>query len=378
MDMIQRALAKTILETLKPGFITVIYGPRRVGKTVLLNQLSLKFSQKKVLMFNGDTQETRDLLGTTSEIKLTQNLKNSDMVIIDEAQRIPNIALALKIIIDKFPKKNLIITGSTSLALARGVPEALTGRTIKFRLYPLSTAEITQGKRDFEKPYFLEEQLIFGGYPYLQNLGSQQEKKQYLHSIIEDYLFRDILELQEVTAPEKLRKLAILLAFQIGAEVSLNELADNLKIDVKTVDRYLTLLKLGFIVFEIGSFAKNLRKEIAKSKKYYFWDLGIRNALINQFMPLDVRNDLGGLWENFLVIERLKNHECGRRLVQAFFWRTYEKAEVDWLEIQNGKMSAFEFKWQSQRASTPKVFKETYNTQVEVISKDNYLAFVGA
>ncbi len=374
--MIPRTLAKTISGSLKPGFIAIIYGPRRVGKTVLLNQLFESLPLEK-LFLNGDTQETRDLLNTTAETSLTQVVKGYQTIVIDEVQRIPNIALALKIIIDKFPEKTILVSGSTSLKLARGIPEELTGRTLKFRLYPLSTVEMTGGHPNFEKPYYLEEQLVCGGYPYLQHLATPQEKKQYLASIVEDYLFRDILELREVVASDNLRKLATLLAFQIGSQVSLNELANTLKIDVKTVSRYLYLLEQGFIIFELGAFSRNLRKEVVKSKKYYFWDLGIRNALLGLFSPLAARGDIGALWENFLAVERLKKHEYERQLVQTYFWRTYEKAEIDWIEMKGGTIEAYEFKWQPKTGHTPKAFRENYGVETKSISKDNYLDFIG-
>ena len=267
--MIHRTLAKTILKGKRRGFITIIYGPRRVGKTFLLKEIQKEFPTKKTLSLNGDTQETRDLLNSTSVTKLSQSAKNYSLVIIDEAQRIPDISLILKILIDNFPEKDIIITGSTSLKLSRGAAETLTGRTIKYYLYPLSTAELTVGKNEIEKPYFLSEQLVFGGYPYIQDLTSMEDKKRYLTSIINDYLFQDILDLQEVGVTDNLRKLATLLAYQIGQEVSLNELSLSLKIDFKTANRYIQLLKQGFIIFEVGAFSRNLRKEVVKNKKYY-------------------------------------------------------------------------------------------------------------
>lgn len=252
----------------------------------------------------------------------------------------------------------------------------MTGRSLKYKLYPLSTGELTAGLETYEKNSKLEEQLIFGGYPYLQRLSRNQEKKDYLKSLVQDYLFKDVLELQNVSVPENLRKLAILLAFQVGSEVSLNELANNLGIDVKTVSKYLSLLKQGLIISELGAFSKNLRKEVVKSKKYYFWDLGIRNALIDQFLPTDSRTDVGQLWENFLIIERLKKDEYQRSLKSYYFWRTYEQAEIDWVEVEEEKIKAFEFKWKKIKSHTPKAFKQAYKAEVEIISVNNYLNFV--
>ena len=374
--MIHRTLAKTILGGRKAGFITIIYGPRRVGKTFLLKEIQKKFPEQKTLLLNGDTQESRDLLNTTSLTRLSETVKNYSSIIIDEAQRIPSISLVLKILIDNFPEKNIIITGSTSLRLSRGVSETLTGRTIKYYLYPLSTVELTAEKTNIEKQYFLPEQLIYGGYPYIQDLSSVEDKKRYLISIIYDYLFQDILDLKEVAVTDNLRKLATLLAYQIGQEVSFNELSLSLKIDVKTVIRYIDLLKQGFIVFEVGAFSKNLRKEVVKNKKYYFWDLGIRNALLGLFTPLEARGDIGFLWENFLAVERTKKVHYENKIVQTYFWRTYDNAEIDWIELEGQKISAYEFKWRSEKGKTPKSFFENYKEKVTIINKNNYLNFI--
>lgn len=376
MDMIHRTLAKTILDGRRTGFITIIYGPRRVGKTFLLKEIQKEFPKQKTLLLNGDTQESRDLLNTTSLTKLSETVKNYSTIIIDEAQRIPSISLVLKILIDNFPKKNIFVTGSTSLRLSRGVSETLTGRIIKYYLYPLSTVELTPGKTEIERQYYLPEQLIFGGYPYIQDLSSSEDKKRYLISIIDDYLFQDILDLKEIAVTDNLKKLATLLAYQIGQEVSFNELSLSLKIDVKTIIRYIDLLKQGFIIFEIGAFSKNLRKEVSKNKKYYFWDLGIRNALLGLFTTLETRGDIGFLWENFLAIERIKKTHYESKILQTYFWRTYDNAEIDWIELTGQKINAYEFKWRSEKSKTPKSFFENYKEKVTVINKNNYLNFI--
>ncbi len=375
--VIQRVLLKTIKKSEKEGFINVIYGPRRVGKTVLLEQIIEDDKNLHSIIFNGDTEETRNLLSSTSEVSLTNTIEKYDLIAIDEAQRINNIGLSLKIIIDKFPKKKIYVTGSSSIDIAKGLKETLTGRTIKHKLYPLSTSELTLGLKKFEKASMLQVQLIYGGYPYLLNLTTEAEKQKYLESVIEDYLFRDILLLKYVGQPDTLKKLATLLAFQIGSEISLNELANNLGIDVKTVARYLSLLKQGFIIFEHGTYSTNLRKEVAKSKKYYFWDLGIRNALTRQYFDLSSRNDVGALWENFIAIERIKKQEYSMSQVSNYFWRTYEKAEIDWVEIdKNNGIGAYEFKYSSRGAKTPKAFFERYKVQAQEVNKNNYLDFV--
>lgn len=376
MDMLPRILAQTIKKNQKAGFINLIYGPRRVGKTVLLQQLAQRVPAEKIIWFDGDTQEAQEALSTTSQVTLARLVEEASFVVIDEAQRISNIGLSLKILIDRFPKKVFYVTGSSSLILSRGIQEPLTGRTSIYRLFPLSASELTADLSAYQKKALLEEQLRFGGYPYLQQAVSLKDKQIYLKSLVSDYLFKDVLALKDIASPENLKKLATLLAFQIGQEVSLNELANSLGIDIKTVRRYLSLLKQSFVIFELGAFAKNLRKEVVKSKKYFFWDLGIRNALTDQFLPLDSRTDVGQLWENFLAVERLKKHEYQRILTQYFFWRTYEQAEIDWLEVKAGRVAAYEFKWQGAKSHTPKAFKEAYQTSVKWITKENYLDFI--
>lgn len=237
--MYKRTLTQVILKSFSDGFITIVYGARRVGKTVLLEQIQQSFHNEKVLIFNGDTEESAQALSSTSEIQLSSLVKNHGVIFIDEAQRIPNISLALKIIIDKFPEKKIVVTGSSSLQLARGAQENLTGRNNTFALFPLSSPELLGDEPAFKAPAFLETQLVFGGYPLVHTLRGSEERKRYLTGIIEDYLLRDVLFLERLERPENLKKLAVLLAFQIGNEVSLNELATTLQMSVKTVSRYL-------------------------------------------------------------------------------------------------------------------------------------------
>ncbi len=376
MDMIPRIITKTIQSNREPGFINLIYGPRRVGKTVLLHQLTQGLPRETMLWFNGDTEEAREALGSPSGVTLTKLAANYNTIVIDEAQRIPNIGLSLKILIDAFPNKQFFVTGSSSLVLATGIQETLTGRTLKYHLYPLSTKELSHNLKAYQLPSLLEEQLRFGGYPYLQQLSTPTDKRAYLQSIIDDYLFKDLFLLQNIASHDSFKKLAVLLAFQVGSEVSWNELASILGLDVKTVSRYISLLEQSFVIFTLRTFAKNLRKEVAKSKKYYFWDLGIRNALVDQFLPLDTRTDTGALWENFLAVERRKKQEYSRSITHNYFWRTYEQAEIDWIEVDGGSISAYEFKWAGGKTHTPKAFEQTYHQKVTLISKENYQEFI--
>lgn len=376
LSMIKRSLVKTILDSWREGFIAVVYGPRRVGKTVLLGQLMVRLGEGERLILDGDTQETRDLLGTTSELKLNSLVKGVSLLVVDEAQRIPNIGLSLKIIIDRFPKLKVLVSGSSSLSLSRGLQESLTGRNQKFRLFPLSTAELLGEEERFRAPYLLEDQLIYGGYPYLQSLKTAPVKQNYLLSLVDDYLFRDLFDLELVNNRDVVRKLASLLAFQVGSQVSLNELSQKLSISVKTVARYLNLLESCFIAFPVGAYSTNLRNEISRSRKYYFYDLGIRNALINQFHSLDSRSDVGALWENFLVVERLKRFEYRPQPLTGYFWRDYAQAEIDWVESTAEGLSAFEFRYKPSAYRTPKFFKKAYGLEGNLISRENYLEFI--
>src|SRR3989338_1652160 len=374
--MYKRTLSEIIIKSFKEGFVTIIYGARMVGKTVLLGQIRKIIGDSDILSFNGDTSESVDALNTNSEVKLTKLVENHGTIFIDEAQKIPGISLALKIIIDKFPNKHIIVTGSSSLQLARGSHESLTGRNQSFTLFPLSTTELSSGFQSFQIPALLETQLVFGGYPHVYALPTIEEKKKYLADIVKDYLFQDVLSLEKLDRPENLKRLATLLAFQIGKEASLNELANTLDVSVKTVSRYIDLLEKSFIIFHIDAHSSNMRKEIAKSKKYYFYDLGIRNALIEQFHPPSARPDTGELWENFLIIERVKKHEDSGTQVTMRFWRTYEMAEIDLVEIKDGKLEAFEFKWNKEISRTPKAFKDTYSIEAKTINRNNYLEFI--
>jgi len=374
--MIERELKQTILKRQKSGFINIIYGQRRVGKTVLLKQIEAELPELNSLYLNGDTQEGRELLSTTSQTQLAQLVKNHDLIMVDEAQRVPNIGLSLKILVDNFPEKRYFVTGSSSLLLAQGTKETLTGRAQSYLLYPLSWRELNLSYLPKGEHILLEELLTHGSYPYLQQLTKPSDKREYLSSLIESYLFKDVLYLENLRLPENLKKLAVLLAFQIGSEVSLNELSRTLGIDIKTVQSYLELLKLSFVIYELPSYSGNLRQEVSKSKKYYFWDLGIRNALTGQFSDYRLRSDKGSLWENWLVVERLKLLEYTRRQTQPYFWRTYAQAEVDWLEVAGSNISAYEFKWQGEKAHTPKDFQQTYQTKVSLVNSHNFGEFL--
>jgi predicted AAA+ superfamily ATPase len=374
--MIKRTILENIIKNVSPGFINIIYGPRRVGKTVLLQQISDYYKEDNVLFLNGDTEEAQMALERTSEVRLSRLVEGKKLILIDEAQRIPNVSLSLKIIIDKFPDLKIFVTGSSSLSLTRGAKENLVGRNKSYRLFPLSFKEKTGDLENYQKDALLSESLIFGAYPYLLKLGTKDEKIDYLKGIVSDYLFKDVMMLERIDYADAFKKLASLLAFQIGQPVSINELARSLGVDYKTVGRYLDLLEKSFVIFGVSSFSNNLRKEVVKSKKYYFYDLGIRNTLVGQFSDFEVRDDVGALWENFLFLERIKKNEYNGQNYNYYFWRGYQGKEIDFIEEKNEKLFAYEFRLNKKRFFTPKLFKDNYNLEADVVNRENYQDFI--
>jgi predicted AAA+ superfamily ATPase len=374
--MIKRTILENIIKNVSPGFINIIYGPRRVGKTVLLQQISDYYKEDNVLFLNGDTEEAQMALERTSEVRLSRLVEGKKLILIDEAQRIPNVSLSLKIIIDKFPDLKIFVTGSSSLSLTRGAKENLVGRNKSYRLFPLSFKEKTGDLENYQKDALLSESLIFGAYPYLLKLGTKDEKIDYLKGIASDYLFKDVMMLERIDYADAFKKLASLLAFQIGQPVSINELARSLGVDYKTVGRYLDLLEKSFVIFGVSSFSNNLRKEVVKSKKYYFYDLGIRNTLVGQFSDFEVRDDVGALWENFLFLERIKKNEYNGQNYNYYFWRGYQGKEIDFIEEKNEKLFAYEFRLNKKRFFTPKLFKDNYNLEADVVNRENYQDFI--
>jgi predicted AAA+ superfamily ATPase len=299
------------------------------------------------------------------------------MVFIDEAQRIPEAGYGLKLLIDNFPEMIILVTGSSSFDLSNKIGEPLTGRNIVRNLFPVSVLELYEQFGGMHVLQRLEELMIYGAYPEILNAASADEKKEYLMSVRDSYLLKDILELENIRNPSKLNDLLKLLAFQIGKEVSLNELSNSLGIARQSVERYLDLLEKTFIIKKVGGFSRNLRKEIVKTSRYYFWDNGIRNAIVNNFnLPLQ-RNDVGMLWENFLFMERLKTKSYRRIFSNDYFWRTYDQQEVDLVEDRDGKLYAYEFKWNPRKAKAPKAWTDAYpDSEFLVISKENFLDFL--
>jgi len=371
----QRQLAN-LKAALKPGKVVVVYGARRVGKTTLLKKF-LESTDEHVLLVNGEDIVVRQYLESQSTEKLLDFVGNHSLLLVDEAQYVRQIGLNLKIIVDNLPRIRVIATGSSSFDLAKDIGEPLTGRKSVLRLLPLAQMEIAEIEKRHQTKANLEARLVYGSYPEVVLMRSNTDREDYLRELVSSYLFKDILQLEGIRHADKLERLTQLLAFQIGKEVSLTELGSQLAMSKNTVERYLDLLEKVFVIYKRNGFNRNLRKEISKNHRYYFYDNGIRNALINNFNLLDIRNDIGAIWENYVVTERMKRHEYLRQSINAYFWRTYDNKEIDLVEEQQGKLSGFEVKWKQVLRTPPKDWTAAYpNADFQVIHQDNYLEFI--
>lgn len=377
MDLIRRALEETVKTQLGKNKVILIMGTRRVGKTVLANTIKNQYGGKAVVM-NAEDFDVQELLENRSVANYKRIIGNATLLIIDEAQVLPDIGQILKLMIDEIPELTIIATGSSSFDLANKTGDPLTGRVILLHLYPLSQAEIGANETGLETNQNLEERLVFGSYPELFKLSTVEEKAAYLLQLVQSYLLKDILVFEGIRQSDKIVKLLRLTAYQCGAEVSYTELAGQLGISKNTVENYLDLLSKVFIVYKVGAYSTNLRKEVSKSSKWFFYDNGIRNAIINDFRLLSLRNDTGLLWENYLLAERLKKNAYQRKHAQYYFWRNYNQQEVDLVEINNGKVTAYEFKYSpTKKVKKPSAFASGYpDVEFEVISKDNYLDWI--
>lgn len=374
--LIDRALEDRLVRRLADREVLILYGPRQVGKTTLAMRLIGK-SGKKTLILNADEARHVETLSSRDARKFRRLAEGYEMLFIDEAQRVPEIGLNLKIIHDQIPTLKILATGSSSLDLADRTKEALTGRSWSFTLYPISVSELLSTQTPFELQESLEELLVYGMYPEAVTSASLEGKRDYLKELIGSYLYKDLLEIGGVAHPHKIGQLLRLLAYQIGSTVSLSELGGALQLSKDTVQRYIDLLEKSFVVFRLSGFSGNLRKEITKMDKIYFFDLGVRNAIIENFNALDFRDDCGQLWENFLMIERRKARHYANRQANQYFWRTYTGAELDLVEEEGGKLRGFEFKYRPKKAKAPKTWMETYpNATFDCIHSDNFLEFV--
>ena len=373
--LIERDLQKVIEKWLFQGKILILYGARQVGKTTLVKNLKKKYPQDAVY-FDCEAIEVKQALEISDPMRLKHFIGSPRLVIFDEAQKVANIGLALKLLIDHYPTLQIIATGSSSFDLANKVNEPLTGRALEFTLLPFSLGELRQQFLLGELDQQLERFLRFGLYPEISQ-KDEPAARVLLDNLTAKYLYKDVLEFDRVRRSEMLLRLLQLLALQIGNEVSYYELAQNLGVDRNTVVRYLDLLEKAFVIFKLRAFSRNLRKEINKKNKIYFYDLGVRNSLIANFNPLSLRSDVGPLWENFCLVERLKSHQAQGLVCHRYFWRTHDQKEIDYLEESEGKLRGFEFKWQKKDVIQPREFLATYpGSSVSLVNRENYQAFL--
>lgn len=360
---------------LQPNRATVIFGPRQAGKTTLLTKF-LEKSSYKYRLVSGDDVSVQEVMGSQSVEQLRRYVWGYDVLAIDEAQRIPGVGMGLKILVDHVPGIKVIATGSSSFELSGQVGEPLVGRKISLNLYPVAQLELRRQLSVFDLQKQIPHALVFGGFPAV--LTAPLEKRPaILSDIINSYLLKDILELEKVKGAKTLLDLLRLVAFQVGSEVSLSELAQQVGLDYKTVARYLDLFEKSFVLVNLRGFSRNMRQAVTRKSKYYFIDNGIRNAVISNFNSLEIRDDVGKLWENFLVIERLKFQHYEGILSNNYFWRNWSRQEIDWIEEREGKIFAFEFKYSVQNHRLPREFSIIYpDTEYKQISKENYLDFV--
>jgi predicted AAA+ superfamily ATPase len=367
---------KNLKELVIPGKVMVIYGARRTGKTTLLKEF-LKNESEPYTLVSGEDVTIQSYLSSQSIEKLKAFVGTTRLLVVDEAQKILHIGINLKLIVDHIPDVRVIVTGSSSFDLARSTGEPLTGRKFTLKLFPLAQLEIGQIEKIYQTEANLENRLIYGSYPEIVLMPDNHGREQYLKEIVSSYLYKDVLELDGVRHSAKISRLLQLIAFQIGKEVSLSELGTSLGMSKNTVERYLDLLEKAFVVQRLTGFSRNLRNEITKNCRYYFLDNGIRNALINNFNLLEQRNDAGELWENYIIIERLKRQEYLSGAANNYFWRTYTKQELDFVEEREGRLFGYEIKWGKAKPRPPKEWLSAYpEASFEMINRENYLEFI--
>lgn len=373
--MVERIIKNRIIKDILPGTVTGLFGARRTGKTILMEAIYKEMSDKKILLVHGENLDIAEVLSSQRTGVLKKFLSGYNYLFVDEAQKIPNIGVNLKLIVDTIPETAVFVTGSSAFDLNKKIGEPLTGRGQNYMLFPFSQAELNEDYLQTKEN--LESRIIYGSYPQVVFAETSADKIKVLESIKNGYLLRDILELDNLKDSLFVLNLLRLLAFQIGNDVSLSELAKSLQVNRKTVTRYLELLEKCYIIFPHHGFSRNLRKEFSKSSRYYFWDNGIRNAVILNFNRLNLRDDVGRLWENYCITERKKINHYRQRMVNCYFWRTYDQKEIDLIEESGAKLSGFEFKWKMKKTKIPKEFLETYKgSTFEIISRENYLDFI--
>lgn len=375
---IQQKQLENLTKLLTPNKVIVIYGPRRCGKTTLLKRfMEMRGSSDVVRMVSGGDITVQEYLSSQSVPRLQNFVGGTSLLIIDEAQRIPHIGLNLKIIVDHVPNIRIVATGSSAFDLAHQLGEPLTGRKFTLRLFPIAQLELAALEASHETAALLETRLRYGSYPDVLLADGDADRERLLAEIVSDYLFKDILALEGIRHADKLVGLLQLLAFQIGNDVSMAELGTQLGMSKNTIEKYLDLLEKAFVIFRVRGLSRNLRKEVTKQPRYFFTDVGIRNAVINNFNVLRMRNDVGMLWENYCIVERMKRQEYLEARANNYFWRTYTQQEVDWVEERNGRLSGYEMKWGSTRSYPPREWLRTYpNATHTTITRENYLSFI--
>lgn len=370
--MIKRILEEKIIQKLDKGKAILVIGPRQVGKTTLINSI---LENRDHLFLDGDDSTVRNLLTNPNTEQLKSIIGNYKTLFIDEAQRIENIGLTLKIITDQFKKVQLLVSGSSAFELNNQTSEPLTGRKWEYKLYPISWQELEDSIGYVKSEQQLELRILYGMYPDVINHPG--DEIEVLKQLTNSYLYKDIFAFSGIRKPQVLEKLLRALALQLGSEVSYNELAQLVGVDKNTVSNYIDVLEKGYVIFRLSSFSRNLRNEIKTNQKIYFYDTGVRNAIIGNFNLLDSRSDKGGLWENFLIAERIKKLAYDGSLSNSYFWRTKQQQEVDYVEEVSGKITGYEFKWSEKaKAKLPKSFMESYNATIEVIHRNNFREFV--
>lgn len=369
-NMIERKLQKVIKDRFFNGKAIMLIGARQVGKTTLLQELTN--GANDILWLNGDELATRTLLQEVSVEKFRSLIGSKKIMVVDEAQRIENIGLKMKLITDHLPEVQLILTGSSSFELANRVNEPLTGRKWEYTLFPLSFAEMAEHTNAFDEIKHLSLRLVYGYYPDV--VTHPGDEKEVLKQITDSYLYKDILEWERVKKSDKLVKLLQSLAFQVGSEVSLTELGQQVDLDKNTVEKYIVLLEQAQVIFRLGSLSRNLRNELKTARKIYFYDNGVRNALINNFNDLALRDDTGALWENWMISELVKKRSYDRQFVNRYFWRTTQQQEIDYIEEADGHFTAYEFKWSpKKKAKISQTFLKAYpNTEITTVNPDNF------
>ena len=374
--MITRQLQKTIEQRMFAGKAIIVIGARQVGKSTLFKMI-LEKHNCKTLQLNCDEPEVKDMLSGINTAELRLLIADNRIVVIDEAQRVEDIGMTLKRITDNFPDVQLLVTGSSPFELQNRLNEPLTGRKFEYHLYPISTAEMMQSQGLLGVKQTLEQRLIFGSYPDV--LNHADDAKELLMNLADSYLYKDLLSLESVRRPVLLGKLLTAIALQVCSEVSYNELAQTVGTDNKTVEKYIDLLEKCYIIFRLNGFNRNLRTELKKGKKIYFYDNGIRNAILQNFAPLSLRQDAGALWENFIISERIKANQYSGRYVNSYFWRTTQQQEIDYVEESDGRFSVFEMKWNPRRANTqfPSSFLTAYDVKKKVVvTPENWMEWV--